>query len=83
MKEVCPKDELMERTRQLARALAAGPLVAYQGIKRQLRETLYSDYEDYMLRVERETMAQAEASQDYQEGVAAFMEKRKPVFQGR
>ena len=83
VKEVCPKEELMERTRQLARELAAGPLVAYQGIKRQLRETLYADYEDYMLRVERETMAQAEASQDYQEGVAAFMEKRKPVFQGR
>lgn len=66
----------------LAQRLAAGPTLAYGEIKRLFMKAgsmqLQSQLEDEAL-----TLARVAASQDAQEGIAAFVERRKPRFTGR
>ena len=64
------------------RGLASGPTKSFGLVKRQLTESLSNDFEE-QLRLEAELQSQAAASADALEGVAAFREKRKPVFRGR
>lgn len=83
VKLVCPKDELAERTAEFAKKLAAGPLFAYANIKKQIFAAAYSDYEHYLTQVELPTQCACGATEDFKEGVCAFMEKRKANFQGK
>lgn len=80
--QVTPPDQLEEATRKLARKLAAGPLISYQNIKRQIYGACYSDYKAWLEQTEVPTQAACSASMDFQEGCKAFMEKRKAVFTG-
>mgnify|MGYP001314847727 FL=1 len=79
---VCPADRLMDEAMALARRLAAMPTRALGMIKRALNRTFTNDL-DAQLELEAELQAEAGRTHDYQEGVAAFLEKRTPVFQGR
>lgn len=80
--QVCPKQELEAQTMALARRLAAGPLLSYANIKRQVYAAAFRDYQHYLEQVEETTMKACAGSRDYQEGVTAFVEKRPPVFHG-
>ncbi|WP_416897394.1 MAG: enoyl-CoA hydratase/isomerase family protein [Minwuia sp.] len=79
---VHPDAALMDETMKLAHALAAGPTKAYGRIKNLIHESLNETLESQM---ERETVGIAEGmrSADGQEGIAAFLAKRKPEFTGQ
>jgi 2-(1,2-epoxy-1,2-dihydrophenyl)acetyl-CoA isomerase len=80
--ELVPAAEVEARARQLAGQLAAGPTRAYGRMKRLLRDSWAADLPG-QLAAETEQMAQAGASDDAAEGIAAFMAKRRPTFYGR
>ena len=56
---------------------------AYANIKKQIFAAAYSDYEHYLTQVELPTQCACGATEDFKEGVCAFMEKRKANFQGK
>jgi enoyl-CoA hydratase/carnithine racemase len=75
-------DELRERTLEYARALATGATKAIANIKLAVHEGLALGLEQGLAR-EQELIAELFRSEDGREGIAAFSEKRTPVFSGR
>lgn len=75
-------DALMDEARALGARLASGPTRAYGGVKRMLAETFTTDLEAQM-EYEARSIADMMRTDDGKEGVAAFLAKRKPVYQGR
>ncbi len=78
---VAPADRLEAVTMDLARSLAAGPTRAIGLIKRTLNRALVTDL-TALLEYEAAIQEIASATDDHREGVAAFLEKRKPAFIG-
>ena len=80
--EVVEGAELSERAAALAGELAALPTRAVGMTKRLLDRAVGAGLEEQL---EREAQLQLAATQtdDFREGVAAFLEKRKPEFTGR
>ena len=78
---VFPADELRERTLEYARGLASGATKAIANIKLAVHEGLAAGL-DAGLERERELVDELFRSEDGREGIAAFAEKRKPVFSG-
>jgi enoyl-CoA hydratase/carnithine racemase len=79
---VFPADEFRERTAEYAQALASGATKAIGNIKLAVHEGLARDLEAGLGR-ERELVEELFRSEDGHEGLAAFAEKRAPVFSGR
>lgn len=67
---------------ELASALAQGPTRAYGLMKRALAKSAVSSFEE-ILAYEASLQDVAGKSQDHEEGIAAFLEKRQPQFGGR
>ncbi len=80
--KVVPGAELLQATREWAERLARGPTVAIGMSKRLLNRSLDSDIETAL---EEEALVQSlvTQSEDTQEGLKAFVERRTPVFTGR
>ncbi|HZJ94510.1 MAG TPA: 2-(1,2-epoxy-1,2-dihydrophenyl)acetyl-CoA isomerase PaaG [Thiopseudomonas sp.] len=74
--------QLMDETMQLARHLAAQPTKGLALIKRALHASTDNSF-DEQLDLERDLQRLAGRTEDYREGVAAFMEKRQPNFKGQ
>jgi 2-(1,2-epoxy-1,2-dihydrophenyl)acetyl-CoA isomerase len=74
-------DALMPRAMEVAQGLAAGPrsLGLIRQMYWQAMENTYSDQLD----LEAKLQSQAAVTRDYEEGVAAFREKRPARFTGR
>jgi len=79
---VVPAAELDAETAKLARRLASGPTHAIGNLKELMNVSLDNQLEQ-QLQLEAEAFADNVATDDFREGVSAFVEKRKPVFKGR
>ncbi|QYZ71146.1 enoyl-CoA hydratase-related protein [Neotabrizicola shimadae] len=79
--EAVPDAEFETRWRARAKTLAAGPTVALAAVKRALRASPGSTL-PAQLALEARLQGQCGATQDFREGVAAFLEKRPARFRG-
>lgn len=80
--EVVEDDALEARIGELAAGLAKGPTRAFGAIRRAIRKSFENGYADQLALEAREQGALA-GSRDFAEGVLAFLEKRKPSYEGR
>jgi 2-(1,2-epoxy-1,2-dihydrophenyl)acetyl-CoA isomerase len=76
---VVAEDELQAATSAFAAALATGPLLATRNGKRLIRESLSQSLSS-QLDSEAASFAACAASNDFIEGVRAFLDKRTPNF---
>ena len=77
--QVVPNEELQSTTMALAQKLANGPTDAFATVKKLLLCTFDNSLETQM-ELEGRAIAEHAGSTNGQEGVLAFLEKRKPVF---
>jgi 2-(1,2-epoxy-1,2-dihydrophenyl)acetyl-CoA isomerase len=80
--EVVPEGRLQARAAETAAMLAAMPTRAIGMTKRLLDHATLASLED-QLELEADLQAEAANSEDFREGVNAFLEKRDPRFTGR
>lgn len=76
-----PSEEFQETIQKLALKMANMPTKALGLIKKTLNQSLINNLEQ-QLALESKHQIKAASSEDYQEGVSAFIEKRKPNFKG-
>ena len=75
-------DTFEGETDRLVQRLADGPTRSYAGAKRQLNAWLFRRMED-QLALEASIQQEMAGSDDFIEGVTAFVQKRTPSFRGR
>jgi 2-(1,2-epoxy-1,2-dihydrophenyl)acetyl-CoA isomerase len=79
--KIYPVAFFMDDAKALANTLAAMPTKALGLTKRLLNQSMTNSLEQ-QLALESDLQIEASSSNDYQEGVAAFIEKRVPEFKG-
>lgn len=82
LNKIVPHESLESETAALARRVADGPLVTFRYQKANVNQAATADFRT-MLDREAETHLRCGETEDHKEGVAAFLEKRQPKFQGR
>lgn len=81
--EVCPAEELDARVDEVCRELEECSLVALRVAKRAMRAAVPMGPTEAVRAAERIYLKELMAAEDAREGIAAFIEKRKPVWRDR
>ncbi len=79
---VVPDAQLAQEVGELAARLANGPTRSYAGSKRQLNNWMYARIDEQLL-LEARLQQESAGSEDFIEGVTAFIQKRPARFSGR
>jgi 2-(1,2-epoxy-1,2-dihydrophenyl)acetyl-CoA isomerase len=79
--KVFADDVFEQETKKLAATLAAMPTQGLAYTKQLLNISFYTNFED-QLQEEDVFQQRAALTNDYAEGIGAFLEKRKPIFKG-
>ncbi len=79
--KVIDDENFKQEVEKLATQMANMPTKGLGLTKKALNRSFFNDLES-QLQVEDDLQFQAGSTQDYQEGVNAFIEKRKPEFKG-
>lgn len=80
--DVVEDAELKEKVTELAERLAKQPTFGLSLIKKAIHQSSNNTFDEQVL-LERDFQRIAGRSEDYREGVQAFMNKREPNFKGR
>ena len=80
--DTAPADTFLEHVQGRAAHLAQGPTVAYRQLKPAIRGSFETSLDD-QLAMEASHQGRCGKTRDFQEGVVAFHEKRKAVYEGR
>jgi Enoyl-CoA hydratase/carnithine racemase len=80
--EAIPDEGFTPHWQARAAQLASGPALAYRALKEALRASPGNDLETQM-QLEARLQGDCARSEDFREGVLAFLEKRPPDFTGR
>lgn len=80
--EMVADEEFVDHWRRRALSLANGPTVAYRGVKEGLRAS-YDNSLDEQLTLEAKLQGMCGKTNDFREGVVAFLEKRAAIYEGR
>ncbi|BAO55628.1 enoyl-CoA hydratase-related protein [Nonlabens marinus] len=75
-------DEFLAFAKATTKKLAELPTIALANTKKALNESMTNNVEQ-QLKLESKLQIESASTADYEEGVAAFMEKRKPNFKGK
>jgi len=79
--KVVPPETVMDEARAIARQIASGPTRAFGGVKRLL-DTAFSDGLETQLERETPSIADMMCRKDGPAGIAAFLAKQTPRFEG-
>jgi 2-(1,2-epoxy-1,2-dihydrophenyl)acetyl-CoA isomerase len=80
--KVVKDDEFFAFAKATSQKLADLPTVALANTKKALNQSFSNTVEE-QLALESKLQIESASTEDYAEGVASFMEKRKPVFKGK
>ncbi|MFX1375726.1 MAG: enoyl-CoA hydratase/isomerase family protein [Promethearchaeota archaeon] len=80
--KVINSEKLMEETKIFAFEISRGAPMALAFTKKLLKESYFNDLDTHLDR-EAEHIVKTAGTEDFQEGLKAFFEKRKPNFEGK
>lgn len=79
---IVPADKVLDEAMSLATDLANGPTKTF-GLVKDLLLNTFSDSLETQMEKEARGIGAASLTEDGREGIAAFLEKRAPVFKGK